>query len=104
MPASSALLYVSNLPWTIADQELARLLQQFADVVRARVVYDRKTGRSMGYGFVEVASPGQAAAACAALRGATLNGRPLEVKLARPARSGDGAEGGDAEPGASPGP
>ena len=77
-------LYVRNLPWHVTDDDLGRVFRQFATVVRARVVQDRETGRSQGYGFVQLATPEAAHAVRAALDGCNLDGRRLEVRPARP--------------------
>ncbi len=78
-----ATVYVGNLPWLTVEDDLVRLFGQFADVVGARVIQDRGTGRSRGYGFVELATPEQVGAACARLNGCQFNGRCLEVRPAQ---------------------
>jgi RNA recognition motif-containing protein len=78
-----ATLFVANLPWQMTEDDLVRLFGQFADVVGARVIPDRTTGRSRGYGFVELATVEQVGAVCATLNGCQLNGRHLEVMPAR---------------------
>ena len=77
-------LYVGNLPWSTTDGDLARLFRQFADVAAARIARDRRTGRSQGYGFVDLAAGARAESVCEVLDGCRLNGRQLAV---RPARS-----------------
>jgi RNA recognition motif-containing protein len=77
-------VYVANLPWQTTEDDLARLFGQFADIVGARVIQDRRTGRSQGYGFVELALVEQVGAVCATLNGCQFNGRCLEVRPARP--------------------
>lgn len=79
-------LYVGNLPWAATDEDLARAFGQYAEVTSARVVRDRETGKSRGFGFVEVRDD-QVQAAIAALNGAEWAGRPLTVNEATP-RSG----------------
>ena len=81
-------VFVSNLPWHVTDDGLGRVFQQFAEVVRARVIQDRETGRSQAYGFVQLTSREAASAVCAALDGSSLDGRRLEVKSARPVTRG----------------
>ncbi len=88
MAEAKATLYVANLPWSTTEDELLQLFGQFAGVLDARVIQDRKTGRSRGYGFVDLASPQEAAAVCATLHGCRLNGRPLEIRLARVKQGG----------------
>jgi predicted RNA-binding protein YlqC (UPF0109 family) len=76
--------YVGNLPWDATEDDVARLVGQFADVVSARIIIDKQTGRSRGYAFVELASAEQVATVCATLDGCQLNGRQLQVSPARP--------------------
>lgn len=81
-------LYVGNLPWAATDEDLARAFGQYAEVASARVVRDRETGKSRGFGFVEVRDD-QVQAAIQALNGAEWAGRALTVNEAQP-RSGGG--------------
>ncbi|HWI62213.1 MAG TPA: RNA-binding protein [Symbiobacteriaceae bacterium] len=79
-------LYVGNLPWSLSEEDLQRAFAAHVPVKSARVIRDRETGRSRGFGFVEVENEyGQKA--IAALNGAVLGGRPLIVNEAQP-RSG----------------
>jgi RNA recognition motif-containing protein len=94
-------LFVSNLNYQASEQELAESFGQFGEVLSVRIVMDRFTGRSRGFGFVEFAEPEQASAAIDGLNGADFLGRPLVVKIQeeraqqqRPARSGGGGYGG----------
>jgi len=83
-------LYFGNLPWAVSEDDLNRLVSQYTEVVAARVASDRETGRSRGFGFVEV--PDEAAQTVIdALNGSLLGGRPLTVNEARPreARGGN---------------
>ncbi len=76
-------LYVGNLPWSTTQEDLTELVSQFGEVISARIATDRETGRSRGFGFVEV--PADAAeAAIAALNGAIYGNRPLTVNEAKP--------------------
>jgi RNA recognition motif-containing protein len=77
-------VYVGNLPWGTTEDDLANLFREFGPVVDARVIQDRMTGRSRGYGFVELAQRDCVSRACAALNGYTFNGRELLVSPARP--------------------
>jgi RNA recognition motif-containing protein len=77
-------LYVGNLPWAATEDDLTALFKEFGPLVGARVIQDRLTGRSSGYGFVEFATEEQAAQACAALDGCLYRGRALLVGSARP--------------------
>lgn len=85
-------LYVGNLPWGVTQDDLTRTFSEYAEVISARVVTDRETGRSRGFGFVEVAEA-QAQAVIDALNGAQWGGRTITVNEAqprpeRPARTG----------------
>ncbi|RJX28953.1 MAG: RNA-binding protein [Desulfarculus sp.] len=71
-------LFVGNLPYTTTDEELRALFEAHGSVHSAKVISDRVTGRSRGFGFVEM-DPEGAAAAMAALNGKDLGGRPLRV-------------------------
>lgn len=76
-------LYFGNLPWSVTNEDLTQLVAPLAEVVSARVATDRETGRSRGFGFVEV--PADAAQAVIdQLNGAEVGGRPLTVNEARP--------------------
>jgi RNA recognition motif-containing protein len=76
-------MYVSNLGFQVTDQDLKSLFEKFGEVTSAKVVMDRVTGKSRGFGFVEM--PDAAAeAAMAKLEGSDLDGRTLSVSKARP--------------------
>ncbi len=77
-------LYVGNLPYTTADSDLQQLFSQHGTVASAQVITDRETGRSKGFGFVEMSSDSEAQAAISGLHGKDWNGRPLTVNEARP--------------------
>uniref|UniRef100_A0ACD5XVG4 Uncharacterized protein n=1 Tax=Avena sativa TaxID=4498 RepID=A0ACD5XVG4_AVESA len=85
---SSFRIYVGNLPWQVDDSQLVQLFSEHGKVVDARVVYDRDTGRSRGFGFVTMASQTELDDAIAALDGQSLEGRALRVNVAeeRPPR------------------
>jgi RNA recognition motif-containing protein len=89
-------LYVGNLPFTTTDDELRQVFSQYGTVTKVQVVSDRETGRSRGFGFVEMADG--ADEAIAALGGAMYQGRALTVNEARPRedrpRMGGGGGGG----------
>jgi len=74
-------IYVANLPWTATEDEVQALFGRYGDVHEAMIITDRRTGRSKGFGFVEMSRP---AAAIEALDGSKLGGRDLRVSLARP--------------------
>lgn len=75
-------LFVGNLPWTVADQDLEELFAQFGDVDSAKVITDRDTGRSRGFGFVEMGDDA-GRTAIADLNETELSGRKLTVNEAR---------------------
>lgn len=77
-------IYVGNLVWTCTSDDLLNLFSTHGQVGRAQVVMDRETGRSRGFGFVEMANQAEAQAAIQALNGADFNGRPLTVNEAKP--------------------
>ena len=79
----SKTLYVGNLPWATTDQDLADLFSGSAEVLASRVIIDRSTGRSKGFGFVEVPED-QADQVIAAMNGKELGGREIIVNEARP--------------------
>jgi RNA recognition motif-containing protein len=77
-------LFVGNLPYTTTNEELAEFFAQFGEVVSAAVIMDRATGRSKGFGFVEMANDEEADAAIAQSDSKELDGRKLTVSEARP--------------------
>jgi cold-inducible RNA-binding protein len=89
-------LYVGNLAYQVGDAELEQLFSEFGTVDSAQVIQDRDTGRSKGFGFVEMSSDHEAQAAIAALNGKDVDGRNLTVNEARPKedRGGGGGRGG----------
>jgi RNA recognition motif-containing protein len=76
-------LYVGNLPFAISETELATLFSEFGSVQSANIINDRETGRSKGFGFVEMSSNEEAKNAMAALNGKEFNGRNIKVNEAR---------------------
>ncbi len=89
-------LYVGGLPYSVDDSALSNLFASFGNVVSANVIMDRATGRSKGFGFVEMANDGAAAEAIQSLNGSELEGRSITVNEARPMeqRSNGGGGGG----------
>ena len=77
-------LYVGNLSYSVQDGELQELFSQFGKVTSARVITDRDSGRSKGFGFVEMSDDNEAQAAIDGLNGKENNGRVLTVNEARP--------------------
>ena len=92
----SVRLYVGNLPFGIGDFDLEELFAQAGQVTSANIVTDRETGRSRGFGFVEMDSQEAAEAAIQRFNGYEMNGRAMTVNEARPRenRSGGGGFGG----------
>lgn len=102
-------LYVGNLVWECTQDDLYALFQEFGEVKRAQVISDKETGRSRGFGFVEMTNDAEAQKAIDALNGTPFKGRALTVNEARPreergqgggggyggGRSGGGGFGGD---------
>ncbi|HHY68847.1 MAG TPA: RNA-binding protein [Bacillota bacterium] len=76
-------LYVGNLPWDITSEELAEVFSAHVNVINCRIITDRDTGRSRGFGFVEVEDE-DVEKAIAAVNGSMLGGRQLVVNEARP--------------------
>ena len=77
-------LYVGNLAFSVRDESLQEAFGQFGTVTSAKVMMDRETGRSKGFGFVEMGSDAEAQAAINGMNGQPLEGRPLVVNEARP--------------------
>ena len=91
-------LYVGNLPYSVRDGDLEQSFGQFGSVTSAKVMMERDTGRSKGFGFVEMGSDAEAQAAISGMNGQALGGRSLVVNEARPMeprppRSGGGGGG-----------
>ncbi len=87
-------IYVGNLPYSTTETELRAMFEPHGQVQRASVVIDRETGRSRGFGFVEMANEAEGKAAIEAMNGQQLGGRALIVNEARPRQEGGGSRGG----------
>ncbi|MCC2635019.1 MAG: recognition motif-containing protein [Ramlibacter sp.] len=92
-------LYVGNLPYQVRDSDLEQAFSQFGQVTSAKVMMERETGRSKGFGFVEMGSDDEAQAAITGMNGQSMGGRSVVVNEARPMenrppRSGGGGFGG----------
>ena len=87
-------LYVGNLSYDTNEAELRELFTPFGEPDSAKVITDRDTGRSKGFGFVEFSDNAQATAAMSALNGKEVNGRALTVNEARPRTESSGNRGG----------
>lgn len=80
-------VYVGNLPYTTSSDDLRELFEQFGEVTSANVIADRDSGRSKGFGFVEMADDEQAKQAIEKLNGHEMDGRAVTVNEARPRES-----------------
>lgn len=91
----STKIFVGNLPYSVTDASLRSNFGEFGKVSSAKVMMDRETGKSKGFGFVEMASAEQAQAAIDGLNGMSVDGRTISVSLARPRedRATPGADG-----------
>ena len=87
-------LYVGNLSYSVGDTELQQLFAAYGTVQSAQVITDRETGRSKGFGFVEMGTTEEANAAIAALNGKENEGRALTVNEAKPKTDRGGSRGG----------
>ena len=90
-------IYVGGLPYSVTEQELTELFSGYGTVESARVITDKFTGQSRGFGFVEMSSTEEAAGAISSLNNSQMKGRTLIVNEARPQenRGGGGFGGGD---------
>ena len=88
-------LYVGNLAYSATNETLIQQFSEFGTVSSAKLVMDRETGRSKGFGFVEMETEADAQAAINALDGKSLDGRAIKVNVARPPEPRTGGFGGD---------
>ena len=77
-------IYVGNLPWGLTEDDLQDSFAEHGEVSRATIISDRDTGRSKGFGFVEMPNQAEGEAAISALDGTSLNGRDIRVNEAKP--------------------
>ncbi len=77
-------IYVSNLSFNVQDEDLRSYFADYGEVTSAKVISDRETGRSRGFGFVEMSDDAAAQKAIAELDGATVDGRAIKVSVAKP--------------------
>ena len=89
-------LFVGGLSWDTTDDGLRSAFEAFGEVREAKVITDRETGRSRGFGFVTYANPGDATNAIAEMNGTVLDGRNIKVDEAEQRRGGGGGGGGGA--------
>jgi RNA recognition motif-containing protein len=87
-------IYVGNLPYTADNAQLAQLFAAFGEVLEAAVIMDRDTGRSKGFGFVQMANDNEAHNAIQALNGTMFGNRTIRVNEAQPRAEGGGGRGG----------
>ncbi len=88
-------IYVGNLPYSVTDASLHNNFSEYGTVSTAKVMMDRDTGRSKGFGFVEMGSEAEAQAAISGLHGQSVDGRSLVVNIARPREDRGGGGGGN---------
>jgi RNA recognition motif-containing protein len=86
-------LYVGNLDYSTTEHSLQELFEEFGEVVNATIINDRDTGRSKGFGFIEMASKNDGIKAISKLDGQEINGRELKVNEAQPKQAGGGNRG-----------
>jgi RNA recognition motif-containing protein len=91
-------IYVGNIAYAVTDEDLRQAFGQYGKVESARVVIDRDTGRSRGFGFVEMPNQDEANAAIQSLNGTELKGRAMTVNPSRPRDDGRGGGGGGGGP------
>ncbi len=94
VPYMATKLFIGSLAWATTDESLSALFSQVGTVTSARVITDRATGRSKGFGFVEMSTDEEAQKAVAELNGKDLDGRTIVVNEARPMEPRDNSRGG----------
>ncbi|HRG82996.1 MAG TPA: RNA-binding protein [Chitinophagaceae bacterium] len=77
-------IYVSNLPFAVVDEDLRSYFAEYGEVISAKVIMDKYTNRSKGFGFVEMSDDAAGQKAIAELDGATVEGRSIKVNIAKP--------------------
>lgn len=82
-------IYVGNLAYKVSDKDLKEIFEEFGEVVSAKVITDRETGRSKGFGFVEMENESEAQQAIDELDGNEMNGRAIKVNKAKPKPTGN---------------
>src|SRR5579871_6000841 len=87
-------IYVSNLSFHTTEEDLTSMFSQYGEVSSAKIITDRETGRSRGFGFVEMSSDDEGKAAMAALNNKEIEGRAISVTVARPREERGGSGGG----------
>jgi RNA recognition motif-containing protein len=87
-------LYVGSLPYKTTEDELFQIFSQFGEIISVKIVTDRVTGQSKGFGFVEMSKEADAQKAIESVNGSELGGRTLVVSIARPPQERERGEGG----------
>lgn len=87
-------LYVGNLPFSTSESDLSEMFGQYGEVASTQIIMDKMTGRSRGFGFVEMPDGSAAQAAIDGLNGKDMGGRPLTVNEAKPKTMSGGGGGG----------
>lgn len=87
-------LFVGNLSYNLTQEEMAELFAQYGNVESAKILTDRETGRSKGFGFVEMSTPEEAQEAISKLNGYDFQGRKMSVSIARPQAPRENSGGG----------
>ena len=87
-------LYVGNLPYSVTEDSLSEKFAEFGRVESTKLITDRDTGRSKGFGFIEMSSDAEARAAIDKLNGVDYDGRPMKVNEAKPQEKRSGGGGG----------
>jgi RNA recognition motif-containing protein len=87
-------IYVGNLPWGLSEEDLREAFEAFGEVVSVKIIKDKFTGRSRGFGFVEMSNQEEGEAAISGLNGKDFKGREIVVNQARPRRDDQGGGGG----------
>jgi RNA recognition motif-containing protein len=91
-------IYCGNLAYEVSSEDLREAFEAFGEVTSASVITDRDSGRSKGFGFVEMANDAEGHAAIEALNGSDMKGRPVRINEARPRTDGGGGGGGGRGP------
>ena len=82
----SVQIYAGNLSYTMTDDSLRKVFEQFGEVSSAKIIRDRESGRSKGFGFIEMSNGDEANAAIEKLNGTDVDGRNVKVNIAKPKR------------------
>lgn len=87
-------IYVGNLPYTANEEDIRGIFEAFGDIQAVKIINDRETGRSKGFGFVTLADQSRVDEAVKSLNGSNYQGRPLKINPSEPRASGSGGFGG----------